>query len=264
MLGAGLLWFGWFGFNAGSALAANGIAGVAFINTLVAAARRDARLADRRADPRRPRHHARRGLRRRRRPGRDHPGLRPRRRPVGAIAIGLVAGVVCALAVGLKYKFGYDDSLDVVGVHLVGGSSARSCSASSPRDGGRPAGGDGLFYGGGVDQLGKQVVARWSPCWSYSFVLTLIIGYARQGHDRPPGRRGGRGRRHRPGRARRDRLRASARGVGGPQRQQSVAPPAATAATRGGATSMKLVTAVIKPFKLDDVKEALESSGCRA
>ena len=80
-----------------------------------------ARLALGRAAPRRPPHHLRRGLRRGRGPGRDHPVLRlgdgPRRRSSSA----LVAGVVCSFAVGWKFRFGYDDSLDVVGVHLVGG-----------------------------------------------------------------------------------------------------------------------------------------------
>ena len=75
MIGAGLLWFGWFGFNAGSALGANGTAAITWVNTLAATGAACARLAGHRADPRRPRHLPRRGLRRRRRPGRHHPGL---------------------------------------------------------------------------------------------------------------------------------------------------------------------------------------------
>ena len=121
MIGAGLLWFGWFGFNAGSALGANGTAAIAWVNTLVATGAAMLGWLAHREDPRRPRHLARRGLRCRRRPGRHHPGLLPRSRPVGAIVLGVVAGVLCALAVGLKFRFGFDDSLDVVGVHLVGG-----------------------------------------------------------------------------------------------------------------------------------------------
>ena len=75
MIGAGLLWFGWFGFNAGSALAANNTAAVAWVNTLVATGRGHARLAAGGEAPRRALHVAGRRLRCRRRPGRDHPGL---------------------------------------------------------------------------------------------------------------------------------------------------------------------------------------------
>ena len=96
--------------------------------------------------------------------------------PLGAIAVGLLAGVFCALAVGLKFRFGFDDSLDVVGVHLVGGlwgTIAVGFFASAATT----AGVDGLFYGGGVDQLGKQAVGAFAVL-GYSFVLTLVIGYA--------------------------------------------------------------------------------------
>ena len=85
-----------------------------------------------------------------------------------------IAGVVCALAVGLKYKLGYDDSLDVVGVHLVGGlwgTIAVGFFASAATT----AGVDGLFYGGGVDQLWRQVVGAVSVL-VFSFVATAIIG----------------------------------------------------------------------------------------
>ena len=87
-----------------------------------------------------------------------------------------IAGVLCALAVGLKYKLGYDDSLDVVGVHLVGGlwgTVAVGLFASAATT----AGVDGLFYGGGVDQLWRQVVGAVAVL-GYSFVLTLVIGFA--------------------------------------------------------------------------------------
>jgi Amt family ammonium transporter len=95
--------------------------------------------------------------------------------PVGAIVVGAVAGVVCALAVGLKYRFGVDDSLDVVGVHLVGGlwgtlSVGLLASATAS------AGVDGLFYGGGVDQLWRQAVGAVAVLL-FSFVLSLAIGF---------------------------------------------------------------------------------------
>jgi Amt family ammonium transporter len=95
--------------------------------------------------------------------------------PVGAIFLGAIAGVLCALAVGLKYKLNVDDSLDVVGVHLVGGlwgTIAVGFFATSAA----PAGVDGLFYGGGVDQLWRQVVGALAVL-VYSFVLTLLIGF---------------------------------------------------------------------------------------
>ncbi len=94
--------------------------------------------------------------------------------PVGAIVVGVVAGVLCSLAVGLKFKFGYDDSLDVVGVHLVGGLVGTlliGFLATATVTGGV----EGLFYGGGLTQLGKQAVAAGSVM-AYSFIVTLIIG----------------------------------------------------------------------------------------
>ena len=75
--------------------------------------------------------------------------------PIGAILVGVIAGIVCALAVGLKWKLGYDDSLDVVGVHLVGGLTG-TLLIGFLATAAAPAGVDGLFYGGGFDQLGKQ------------------------------------------------------------------------------------------------------------
>ena len=93
-----------------------------------------------------------------------------------AIAIGAVAGAACAWAVGLKYKFGLDDSLDVVGVHLVGGVVGTVLigflSTSSA-----PGGIDGLFYGGGFGSLGDQVGAA-AIAIAWSAVMTTIIGLA--------------------------------------------------------------------------------------
>ena len=92
------------------------------------------------------------------------------------VAVGILAGVLCALAVGLKFRFGFDDSLDVVGVHLIGGlvgtiAIGFFASASAP------AAVDGLFYGGGVDQLWRQVVGA-GAVLLYSFVVTGVIGLA--------------------------------------------------------------------------------------
>ena len=121
MLGAGLLWFGWFGFNAGSALAANGTAAVAFLNTVIATAA--SMLAWLFVEKVRDGHATSLGAASGVVAGlvAITPACAAVVNLVSAIAIGVAAGVICALAVGLKYKLGYDDSLDVVGVHLVGG-----------------------------------------------------------------------------------------------------------------------------------------------
>jgi Amt family ammonium transporter len=94
--------------------------------------------------------------------------------PVGAIAVGAIAGIVCALAIGMKYKLGYDDSLDVVGVHLVGGlAGTLLIGLLATKD--APAGVDGLFFGGGVDQLWRQAVAA-GAVLVFSFVGAYVIG----------------------------------------------------------------------------------------
>ena len=98
---------------------------------------------------------------------------------VGALVIGVVAGVLCALAVGLKYKLGYDDSLDVVGVHLVGGlvGTLMIGLVAAPEAG---AGVTGLFYGGGFDQLWRQAVgagAVLAYCAIATTILALIVKY---------------------------------------------------------------------------------------
>jgi Amt family ammonium transporter len=95
--------------------------------------------------------------------------------PLGALAIGLIAGAACSLAIELKFRLGFDDSLDVVGVHLVGGLVGTLlvgffATASAP------AGVDGLFYGGGADQLWRQAVGAVAVL-TYSFVLSLILAY---------------------------------------------------------------------------------------
>ncbi len=173
MLGAGLLWFGWFGFNAGSALGAGNTAAVALINTMAATAAASLgwiateKIRDGHATSLGAASGVVAGL----------VAITPACsavNPVGAILVGVIAGVLCALAVGLKFRFGYDDSLDVVGVHLVGGLVGTlliGILATAKA----PAGVDGLFYGGGFDQLWRQAVAA-GAVLVYSFVLAYIIG----------------------------------------------------------------------------------------
>ena len=173
MTGAGLLWFGWFGFNAGSALGANGQAAETWVTTMVAtgAAALGWLATERVRDGHATSLGAASGV------VAGLVAITPSCSavtPLGAILIGAVAGVVCALAVGLKYRFGYDDSLDVVGVHMIGGiwgtlSVGLFASASTT------AGVDGLFYGGGLDQLWRQAVGAFAVLL-YSFVVTYVIG----------------------------------------------------------------------------------------
>jgi Amt family ammonium transporter len=174
MLGAGLLWFGWFGFNAGSAVASNGVAGITFVNTLVAtsAAMLAWLLVERIRDGKPTSLGAASGV------VAGLVAITPACSavsPIGAILVGVIAGVLCALAVGLKFRFGYDDSLDVVGVHLVGGLVGTLLvgffGTSSA-----PAAVDGLFYGGGVDQLWRQAVGALAVL-AYSFVISLVLAY---------------------------------------------------------------------------------------
>ncbi|HEX2300179.1 MAG TPA: ammonium transporter [Pseudonocardiaceae bacterium] len=172
MLGAGLLWFGWFGFNAGSAVGASGIAAVAFVNTLVAtaAAMLTWLLVERFRDGRPTSLGGASGV------VAGLVAITPSCSsvsPLGAIAVGAIAGAVCALAVSMKYRLGYDDSLDVVAVHLVGGLVGTLligflATASAP------AGVNGLFYGGGTDQLWRQAVGA-GAVLLYSLVATTII-----------------------------------------------------------------------------------------
>jgi Amt family ammonium transporter len=177
MIGAGLLWFGWFGFNAGSALSANGQAAEVWVTTMVAtgAAALGWLLTEKIRDGHATSLGAASGV------VAGLVAITPSCSsvtPVGAIFVGAIAGIVCALAVGLKYKLGYDDSLDVVGVHLVGGlwgTLAVGLFASAATT----AGIDGLFYGGGLDQLWRQAVGAIAVLL-YSFVLTLVIGFAIQ------------------------------------------------------------------------------------
>ena len=175
MLGAALLWFGWFGFNAGSALGANTTAAVAWVNTLAATAA--AMLAWLAVEKIRYGHPTSLGAASGLVAGLV--GITPAAgsvSPLGAVAIGVIAGVACSYAIGLKNKLGYDDSLDVVGVHLVGGVVG-TLLIGFLADPGSPAGVAGLFYGGGFDQLLRQFAGA-IIVLVYSFVVTLLIGYA--------------------------------------------------------------------------------------
>lgn len=172
MLGAGLLWFGWYGFNAGSALSGGGLAGTTFITTTIATAAAmlcwllTERIRDGHATSLGGASGVVAGL----------VAITPACSSVnvvGALAIGASAGVLCALAVGLKFKFGFDDSLDVVGVHLVGGlvGTLMVGLVAAPE---APAAVAGLFYGGGTDQLWRQAVGAFAVL-GYSAVVTAIL-----------------------------------------------------------------------------------------
>ena len=172
MLGAGLLWFGWYGFNAGSAASANGTAGTTFITTTVAtaAAMLCWLLTERIRDGHATSLGAASGI------VAGLVAITPSCSSVnvlGALAIGAVAGVACALVVGLKFRFGFDDSLDVVGVHLVGGiAGTLMVGLVATKE--APAGVAGLFYGGGFDQLWRQAVGV-VVVLAYSAIATAIL-----------------------------------------------------------------------------------------
>ena len=168
LLGAGLLWFGWFGFNAGSELAADGTAALAFVNTIAApAAALLAWLVVEKIRDGKPTSvgaasGAVAGL----------VAITPAcasLQPIWAILLGIIAGAVCALAIDLKFKLGFDDSLDVVGIHLVGGLIGTLFL-------GFFANGTGLFVGGDGTQLLVQAIAAFSVL-IYSFVLSFAIGW---------------------------------------------------------------------------------------
>jgi Amt family ammonium transporter len=174
MLGTGILWFGWFGFNAGSALAANGTAIQAFMNTFLAAAA--AGLAWAVVERIRDGHFTNLGA-----ASGIVAGLVAITPGAGFVAgmaplwIGAIAGVVCCFAVGLKNKAGYDDALDVVGVHFVGGlvgSLAIGFFAEPEFFGGEFMA--GVFHGGGWQLFGEQALAN-GVTIIYSFIVTTII-----------------------------------------------------------------------------------------
>jgi len=176
MLGAGLLWFGWFGFNAGSSLAANGIAGLALINTQVATG--GAILGWLLVERIRNGHPTSLGAASGAVAGLV--AITPACAfvdPWAAVVIGFVAGILCSLAVGLKYIFNIDDSLDVVGVHLVGGIWGSLSVGIFGSAAVNSIGLDGVLYGGGTALLMKQLLGV-GLVFAYSFIATLIIGFA--------------------------------------------------------------------------------------
>jgi len=172
MLGAGLLWFGWYGFNAGSALTSDGVAASTFITTTVAtaAAMLFWLLTEKIRDGHATSLGAASGI------VAGLVAITPSCSSVnviGALAIGAGAGVVCALAVGLKFKLGFDDALDVVGVHLVGGLfGTLMVGLVATKE--APAAVAGLFYGGGFDQLWRQAVGAFAVL-AYSAIGTAIL-----------------------------------------------------------------------------------------
>ncbi|MFE1090607.1 ammonium transporter [Streptomyces sp. NEAU-PBA10] len=162
VLGAALLWFGWFGFNAGSALAADGTAATMAFNTQVAtgAAMLGWLVYER------IRHGAFTTLGAASGAIAGLVAITPSGAHVnafGAILIGLIAGALCSWAVSLKYKLGYDDSLDVVGVHLVGGVIGTLLVGVLAVDG-----------VGGLGQLGKQAIGAFATM-AFSFVVSWLL-----------------------------------------------------------------------------------------
>jgi Amt family ammonium transporter len=173
LLGAGILWFGWFGFNAGSALGANGVAAQAFVNTHMAAAAAMLgwlfveRVKGGHATTLGAASGCVAGL----------VAITPCAGFVGGLSpiiIGFAAGAVCFLAIQIKFKYGFDDALDVVAVHLVGGmlgSLLLGLFADTSVNG---LGADGLFFGGGASLLGKQILAVGATL-VWSFVISLVL-----------------------------------------------------------------------------------------
>ncbi len=173
LLGTGILWLGWFGFNAGSALGANGLAVQAFMNTHLAAAAAMLgwllveRIKGGHATTLGAASGAVAGL----------VAITPCAGFVGGlagVAIGFIAGALCFLACSLKFRFGYDDSLDVVGVHLVGGIVGSLLLGVFADKSINSAGADGLMFGGGGTLLGKQLLAV-GVTIVYSFVVSYLI-----------------------------------------------------------------------------------------
>ncbi|MEI6364600.1 MAG: ammonium transporter [Actinomycetes bacterium] len=175
LLGAGLLWFGWLGFNAGSSLGANQLAATALANTVLAGCGGllswlfVERIRDGHATSLGAASGVVAGL----------VAITPACgfiAPWAAVVLGLIAGAACAFTVGLKYRLGFDDSLDVFGVHLVGGVIGCLALGFVATTIANPAGKNGLLYGGGWSVLGTQSLGVVAVL-AYSFTVTLVIGW---------------------------------------------------------------------------------------
>jgi len=183
LLGAGMLWFGWFGFNAGSALSAGSLAATAMINTQIATAAAAMTWVayEKKRDGKATTLGVASGA------VAGAVAITPAcgyLNPLGALILGLIAGVVSAWAVTRKYKFGYDDSLDVVGVHGVGGILGMLAIGLMATVTANAAGADGLLNGGGVTQLNRQVIAivvvalfSFAATWLIATVIQKTIGF---------------------------------------------------------------------------------------
>ena len=183
LLGAGMLWFGWFGFNAGSALSAGSLAATAMINTQIATAAAAMTWVayEKKRDGKATTLGVASGA------VAGAVAITPAcgyLNPLGALILGLIAGVVSAWAVTRKYKFGYDDSLDVVGVHGVGGILGMLAIGLMATVTANSAGADGLLNGGGVTQLNRQVIAivvvalfSFAATWLIATVIQKTIGF---------------------------------------------------------------------------------------
>jgi ammonium transporter, Amt family len=173
LLGVGILWFGWFGFNAGSALGMNSVAVYAFINTALAAAAGllgwlcSERIRESFPTTLGAASGAVAGL----------VAITPCAgfvNPMASLLIGAVAGVICATAVRIKFRLRYDDSLDVLGVHGIGGLIGMVLLGLFATRSVNSAGANGLFTGGGFHLLGLEVLAA-AVTVVYSFTVTWIL-----------------------------------------------------------------------------------------
>ncbi|MFM1954294.1 MAG: hypothetical protein RL118_485 [Actinomycetota bacterium] len=176
LIGVGILWFGWFGFNAGSELAADGTAAVAFVNTLAAGVggmlswALYERIAHGKPTSIGAASGAVAGL----------VAITPSCAyldPVWALALGAAVGVICGLAIELKYLLGFDDSLDVVGIHMVGGIVGTLWIGVFGHD--LAGNAVGLAFGAGALQLGKQAIGV-LVVGSYAFAISYAVGWVIQ------------------------------------------------------------------------------------